>query len=73
MKLLLYLFIVFQWYHNNLHFRYYHRSIAAPGQNTSEREGYVRNVVICAVILDEWLKELAAVAQEHSVLQSNVW
>lgn len=53
-------------------YRYYHRSLAAPGQNKSEREDYVRNVVICAVILDEWLKELAAIAQEHSVLQCNV-
>lgn len=44
-----------------------------PGQNNIEQEDYVRNVVVCAVILDEWLKELAAVAQEHSVLQSNVW
>ncbi|XP_034249822.1 UPF0518 protein GI14169 isoform X2 [Thrips palmi] len=54
-------------------YRYYHRAITDSGQNNSDREHYVRNAVLCAVILDEWLKELAAVAQEHSVLQSNGW
>jgi hypothetical protein len=28
----------------------------------------VQNVVLCAVILDEWLKELAAITQEHAVI-----
>jgi hypothetical protein len=27
----------------------------------------LRNVVMCAVILDEWLKELAAITQEQAV------
>ncbi|XP_026276761.1 FHIP family protein GF15501 isoform X2 [Frankliniella occidentalis] len=48
-------------------YRYYHRSITAPKYDDSKREDYIRNVVLCAVILDEWLKELAAIAQEHSV------
>ncbi|XP_011644018.1 UPF0518 protein CPIJ015043-like isoform X2 [Pogonomyrmex barbatus] len=28
----------------------------------------VQNVVLCAVILDEWLKELAAITQEHAIM-----
>uniref|UniRef100_A0A1B6E9D5 FHF complex subunit HOOK-interacting protein C-terminal domain-containing protein n=1 Tax=Clastoptera arizonana TaxID=38151 RepID=A0A1B6E9D5_9HEMI len=31
----------------------------------------IRRVVMCAVILDEWLKELAAITQEHAVLRSS--
>lgn len=27
-----------------------------------------RDVAMCAVVLDEWLKELAAIAQEHSIV-----
>jgi hypothetical protein len=27
----------------------------------------LRNVVMCAVLLDEWLKELAAITQEQAV------
>ena len=27
----------------------------------------IRNVVMCAVLLEEWLKELAAVTQEQAV------
>ncbi|XP_029053670.2 FHIP family protein AAEL005291 isoform X2 [Osmia bicornis bicornis] len=27
-----------------------------------------QNVVLCAVILDEWLKELAAITQEHAII-----
>ncbi|XP_012279879.1 UPF0518 protein AAEL005291 isoform X2 [Orussus abietinus] len=27
----------------------------------------VQNVVLCAVVLDEWLKELAAITQEHTI------
>ncbi|KAH0557810.1 FHIP family protein AAEL005291 isoform X1 [Cotesia glomerata] len=32
-----------------------------------------QHVVICAVIMDEWLKELAAITQEHCVLSLNSW
>ncbi|XP_029156019.1 UPF0518 protein AAEL005291-like isoform X2 [Nylanderia fulva] len=28
----------------------------------------VQNIVLCAVILDEWLKELAAITQEHAIM-----
>lgn len=28
----------------------------------------VQNVVLCAIVLDEWLKELAAITQEHAVM-----
>ncbi|XP_033201602.1 UPF0518 protein AAEL005291-like isoform X2 [Bombus vosnesenskii] len=28
----------------------------------------VQNVVLCAVVLDEWLKELAAITQEHAII-----
>ncbi|RZF38645.1 hypothetical protein LSTR_LSTR003451 [Laodelphax striatellus] len=31
-----------------------------------QKETEIRNVVMCAVILDEWLKELAAITQEHT-------
>ncbi|XP_048511354.1 FHIP family protein CPIJ015043 isoform X2 [Athalia rosae] len=27
----------------------------------------VQNIVLCAVVLDEWLKELAAITQEHAI------
>jgi hypothetical protein len=27
----------------------------------------LRNIVMCAVLLDEWLKELAAITQEQAV------
>ncbi|KAK3921721.1 FTS and Hook-interacting protein [Frankliniella fusca] len=51
-------------------YRYYRRHITAPSYEDSKREDYIRNVVLCAVILDEWLKELAAIAQEHSVFSA---
>lgn len=35
-----------------------------------KRGSETRNVVMCAVILDEWLKELAAITQEHTVLRT---
>ncbi|XP_043506577.1 FHIP family protein AAEL005291 isoform X1 [Frieseomelitta varia] len=28
----------------------------------------IQNVVLCAVVLDEWLKELAAITQEHAII-----
>ncbi|KYN07239.1 hypothetical protein ALC62_01797 [Cyphomyrmex costatus] len=30
----------------------------------------VQNVVLCCVILDEWLKELAAITQEHAIMST---
>ncbi|KAL0272983.1 UNVERIFIED_CONTAM: hypothetical protein PYX00_005771 [Menopon gallinae] len=33
----------------------------------SNGEGEIRDAVLCAVLLDEWLKELAAIAQEHTL------
>ncbi|XP_036319602.1 UPF0518 protein GJ17503 isoform X2 [Rhagoletis pomonella] len=38
--------------------------------NTSGTER-TRDLALCAVLLDEWLKELAAIAQEHSVVLLN--
>lgn len=32
-----------------------------------------QQVVMCAVILDEWLKELAAISQEHTVCIANIF
>ncbi|XP_014216802.1 UPF0518 protein AGAP011705 isoform X2 [Copidosoma floridanum] len=34
----------------------------------SSKISRVQNVVVCAVILDEWLKELAAIIQEHAIV-----
>lgn len=31
-----------------------------------------RDLALCAVILDEWLKELAAIAQEQSICMLDV-
>ncbi|XP_057340427.1 FHIP family protein GJ17503 isoform X1 [Microplitis mediator] len=45
---------------NDLNFKY---PVVTPTQH----------VVICAVIMDEWLKELAAITQEHCVLSLNSW
>lgn len=33
--------------------------------NASDRE---QNLAICAVLLDEWLKELSAISQEHYIV-----
>lgn len=30
-----------------------------------------KNAILCAVVLEDFLKELAAIAQEHSVIQLN--
>ncbi|XP_066601519.1 FHIP family protein AGAP011705-like isoform X2 [Prorops nasuta] len=44
-------------------YRYYTKtSWESPQEITA-----VQNVVLCAVVLDEWLKELAAIVQEHAV------
>jgi hypothetical protein len=32
----------------------------------------LRNIVMCAVLLDEWLKELAAITQEQAVADIEV-
>lgn len=45
-------------------YRYYIRSSwESPSEITS-----VQNIVLCAVVLDEWLKELAAITQEHAIM-----
>ena len=44
-------------------YRYYTKtSWESPSEITP-----VQNVVLCAVLLDEWLKELAAITQEHAI------
>uniref|UniRef100_A0A1I8M832 FHF complex subunit HOOK-interacting protein C-terminal domain-containing protein n=1 Tax=Musca domestica TaxID=7370 RepID=A0A1I8M832_MUSDO len=40
--------------------------------NTSGGTERTRDLALCAVLLDEWLKELAAIAQEQSVVMINV-
>ncbi|XP_039302045.1 UPF0518 protein CPIJ015043 isoform X3 [Solenopsis invicta] len=44
-------------------YRYTKASWESPNEVTP-----VQNVVLCAVILDEWLKELAAITQEHAIM-----
>ncbi|XP_051159475.1 FHIP family protein GK23746 isoform X2 [Leptopilina boulardi] len=44
-------------------YRYYTKtSWESPSEITA-----VQNVILCAVVLDEWLKELAAITQEHAI------
>ncbi|KAL2716099.1 FHIP family protein AAEL005291-like isoform X1 [Vespula squamosa] len=45
-------------------YRYYIRS---SWESPSEISA-VQNIVLCAVVLDEWLKELAAITQEHAIM-----
>lgn len=40
-------------------------SIYQNGNGMNER---TRDLALCAVILDEWLKELSAISQEHSIV-----
>lgn len=44
--------------------RYYIRSSWESPSEISP----VQNIVLCAVVLDEWLKELAAITQEHAIM-----
>ncbi|XP_020287786.1 UPF0518 protein GJ17503-like isoform X2 [Pseudomyrmex gracilis] len=44
-------------------YRYRKTSWESPNEVSPEQ-----NVVLCAVILDEWLKELAAITQEHAIM-----
>ncbi|XP_015599998.1 UPF0518 protein AAEL005291 isoform X2 [Cephus cinctus] len=44
-------------------YRYYTRTSWESPSEVSP----VQNVVLCAVVLDEWLKELAAITQEHAI------
>ncbi|XP_039295133.1 UPF0518 protein GI14169 isoform X2 [Nilaparvata lugens] len=37
-----------------------------------QKETEIRNVVMCAVVLDEWLKELAAITQEHTIYRTSL-
>lgn len=41
-------------------------------RNTYKRKSgkTVKNAIYCAIVLEEWLKELAAISQEHSLLPS---
>ncbi|XP_075234384.1 FHIP family protein AGAP011705 isoform X7 [Lycorma delicatula] len=43
---------------------------SSPMYRLSGRGSEIKNVVMCAVILDEWVKELAAITQEHTVLRT---
>ncbi|KAK2584278.1 hypothetical protein KPH14_006680 [Odynerus spinipes] len=45
-------------------YRYYTKSSWESPSEISP----VQNVVLCAVVLDEWLKELAAITQEHAIM-----
>lgn len=40
------------------------------GRNTYKRKSgkVVKNAIYCAVVMEEWLKELAAISQEHTLL-----
>lgn len=38
---------------------------SSTNNGTKER---TRDLALCAVILDEWLKELSAISQEHSII-----
>lgn len=40
--------------------------------NSSGGTERTRDLALCAVLLDEWLKELAAIAQEQSVVMINI-
>ena len=40
-------------------------SLTSNGSSSNER---TRDLALCAVILDEWLKELSAIAQEQSIV-----
>uniref|UniRef100_A0A1B6LZW6 FHF complex subunit HOOK-interacting protein C-terminal domain-containing protein n=1 Tax=Graphocephala atropunctata TaxID=36148 RepID=A0A1B6LZW6_9HEMI len=55
----------------------FRRNGTSPAKDTQSHSRYLRQdgqsqtrqVVMCAVILDEWLKELAAISQEHMILK----
>lgn len=34
----------------------------------TSKSNRMQNIILCAVILDEWLKELAAITQEHTIV-----
>lgn len=38
------------------------------GSSTTINSKRTRDLALCAVILDEWLKELAAISQEQSIV-----
>lgn len=50
--------------YNFLFIRYYTKTSWQSPNEISP----VQNVVLCAVVLDEWLKELAAITQEHAII-----
>ncbi|XP_071452422.1 FHIP family protein GJ17503-like isoform X2 [Hetaerina americana] len=50
-------------------YRYIHRLSWGSSESKDDRKE-LWNVVMSAVILDEWLKELAAITQEHFVMSS---
>ncbi|XP_055716920.1 FHIP family protein GA25918 isoform X3 [Phlebotomus papatasi] len=43
-------------------------SINSSIATTSKSNGRTKDLAICAVVLDEWLKELSAISQEQSIL-----
>lgn len=43
-------------------------SINSSTATTSKSNGRTKDLAICAVVLDEWLKELSAISQEQSIL-----
>ena len=49
-------------------YRYVSRRLPEPRLDNPMDSPKIRNAVYCAIILDEFLKELAALSQEHSVL-----
>ncbi|XP_043267925.1 FHIP family protein CG3558 isoform X2 [Venturia canescens] len=49
---------------NGSGYRYYPKTTWESPKDVSPAQ----NVVLCAVVMDEWLKELAAIAQEHAIL-----
>lgn len=50
-------------------FRYFNRTDSPQDSEENPLEALkTKNAVYCAVVLDEFLKELAALSQEHAVL-----
>ncbi len=53
-------------------FRYINRQSPDPNQTPEKMESVkTKNAVYCALVLEEFLKELAAISQEHAVLATD--
>lgn len=43
-------------------------NLSSAANSTTSNNKRTRDLALCAVILDEWLKELAAISQEQSIV-----